>query len=51
LAHLDELFAAQKFDEAVKFYTDDFAGLYPGQAIITDKKGKYLFSCIPCSIV
>ena len=41
MVRLDKLFAEQKFDEAVTFYTDDFAGLYPGQAIIKDKKGEY----------
>ena len=40
MARLDELFAEQKFDEALTYYTDDFTGLYPGQKIIKDKKGK-----------
>ena len=44
MARLDELFAEQKFDEALTYYTHDFTGLYPGQTIIKDKKGKYSVS-------
>ena len=43
MARLDELFAEQKFDELLTYYTDDFTGLYPGQEIIKDKKGKCLY--------
>ena len=43
IARLDELFAQQKFDELLTYYTDEFTSLYPGQAIIKDKKGKYLY--------